>query len=123
MLNLFTKTTQQQLGNAGEQQALHYLKNQGLKLLAQNFRCQGGELDLIMLSGDTVVVVEVRARSSTQFGGAAASVTHTKQRKIIHATEVWLMTHPHYQHYAIRFDVVTVEPPNTLHWVTNAFTT
>ncbi|MDF2491420.1 MAG: hypothetical protein K0S77_4042, partial [Pseudomonas sp.] len=57
-------------GQLAERQAMAFLQAQGLQLLAQNWRCRGGELDLVMLDRDTVVFVEVRYRLHADFGGA-----------------------------------------------------
>ncbi len=54
-----------QSGKDAERQALEHLQHQGLRLLAQNWSCKRGELDLVMLDGDTVVFVEVRYRKNT----------------------------------------------------------
>lgn len=67
-----------------------------------------------------LVVVEVRQRSHADFGGAAASVTPAKQRKLIKATEYLLTQQPHYAHLNIRFDVVAIDG-DTLSWIPNAF--
>ena len=75
-------------GRAGEAAALAYLEQAGLQLVTRNFRCKRGEIDLVMLDGATLVLVEVRYRSSEQFGGAAASVTWRKQRRLANAARV-----------------------------------
>lgn len=78
------------LGKAAEDAAAAYLAKQGLRLVARNWRCKGGEIDLIMQDGRTLVFVEVRARSHSGFGGAAASITAAKQARIIHAAQCYL---------------------------------
>ncbi|AON57070.1 YraN family protein [Herbaspirillum seropedicae] len=112
-----SRTSRQRTGEAAEQQALTHLRQQGLQLLERNYRCQGGEIDLIMREGDTVVFVEVRARASASYGGAAASVTPAKQRRLILAAQRWLQaqagTPP------CRFDVVTLDGQQ-LQWLRNA---
>ncbi len=60
-------------GQAAEHAAEHYLKQHGLKLIAKNFRCKYGEIDLIMYDSDTLVFIEVRMRRHQEFGGAAMS--------------------------------------------------
>ncbi|GAB3377467.1 hypothetical protein GCM10027317_20230 [Massilia agri] len=62
-------------GRQWEQAALLYLKRRGLTMVEENFRCKGGEIDLIMRDGDTLVFVEVRQRADRTHGGAAASIT------------------------------------------------
>ena len=79
-----------QSGKDAERQALEHLQNQGLRLLAQNWLCKRGELDLVMLDGDTVVFVEVRYRKNTQWGGALASIDGRKQQKLIFAAQYFL---------------------------------
>jgi hypothetical protein len=63
---------------------------QGLRLLAQNWRCKGGELDLVMLDGDTVVFVEVRYRKHAQWGGALASIDGRKQKRLALPRSIFL---------------------------------
>jgi hypothetical protein len=70
----------QSRGAAGEQLAADYLQRQGLKLIERNFRVRGGEIDLICRDGASTVFVEVRRRSRSDYGGAAASITAAKQR-------------------------------------------
>ncbi len=82
----------QRSGFAAEQVALDYLLSRGLRLVARNFRVRLGELDLVMADGDQLVFVEVRRRASTRFGGAAASVTPAKQRRVRRAAQAFLST-------------------------------
>lgn len=110
------RTTRQQTGAAAEDAALAFLCGQGLVLLARNFRCRGGEIDLIMRHGDSVVFVEVRARASGSHGGAAASVTPAKQRRLILAAQTWLQQQPVTP--PCRFDVVAVEA-GQMQWLRN----
>ena len=77
-------------GRQGEDDALAYLLLQGLVLLQRNYLCKGGELDLIMRDGASVVFVEVRLRSSAACGGALASITPAKQRRMVYAAQTWL---------------------------------
>ena len=70
-------TPAQARGAAAEALAAEHLAAQGLRLIARNVRCRGGEVDLICLDRSHVVFVEVRLRTSTRFGGAAASITVT----------------------------------------------
>jgi putative endonuclease len=97
----------QVLGQEGEKLALHYLREQGLKLIECNFRRPFGEIDLIMQDRATVVFVEVRSREKSQFGGAAASVTPTKQRRLKLAAQAWLKRYK--QLPPCRFDVVAID--------------
>ncbi|MBK7003926.1 MAG: YraN family protein [Burkholderiales bacterium] len=116
------KPTTKQLGDVAEDEALKYLQGQGMRLLVRNYRTPGrggGEIDLIMRASDgTTVFVEVRKRSSSRHGGAAASVGGIKQRRIIFAARHYLMRLPITP--PCRFDVVVVEPTGT-QWLVAAF--
>lgn len=70
-------------GVLAEQLAAKYFQQQGLTLLQANYSCRFGEIDLILLDGDTHVFAEVRLRSGSAFGGAAASIDARKQAKIV----------------------------------------
>lgn len=115
-------TTTKARGDAGEDEALAYLQERGLRLLQRNYRTPGrggGEIDLIMQSPDgTVVFVEVRRRADARFGGAAASVGAVKRARIVFAARHYLMRLG--QEPACRFDVVTVQPSG-LEWLQGAF--
>ena len=114
--------TTKQLGDGAEDEALRYLQAQGLRLIARNYRTPGrggGEIDLIMQAPDgTTVFVEVRKRSSLRHGGAAASVGHVKQRRIIFAAQHYLMRLRDVP--PCRFDVVVLEPDG-VQWLRAAF--
>ena len=121
----FKNGTTKQAGDAAEQTALRHLQQQGLRLLARNYRTPGrggGEIDLIMRDADgTTVFVEVRSRASNQHGGAGASISYFKQRRIIFAARHYLAQLT--RHAALppcRFDVVLVEPEG-LQWLQAAF--
>jgi putative endonuclease len=109
-------------GDAGEDEALAFLQARGLRLLQRNYRTPGrggGEIDLIMQCPDgTVVFVEVRHRSRSDFGGAAATVGVYKQRRIIFAARHYLLSWR--QLPPARFDVVTLEGQG-LQWLQAAF--
>ena len=114
-----------QSGKDAELQALNYLQQQGLRLLAQNWLCKRGELDLVMLDGDTVVFVEVRYRKHAQWGGALASIDGRKRQKLILAAQFFLLEEHRWADAPCRFDVVAIEstPSGTadLNWLPNAF--
>lgn len=111
------ETARQITGAAAEAQALSYLQEQGLVLVQQNFRCKTGEIDLIMREGQNLVFVEVRARADNRYGGAAASVTPAKQRRLIRAAQFYLQRLPTLP--ACRFDVVAIDA-GKLNWLKNA---
>ena len=114
----------QEVGRRAEQQAAEYLRGQGLTALLANYRCRLGELDLVMQEGEILVIVEVRRRATRNFGGAAASITRRKQRRIALAARHLLLTHGALRCYPIRFDVVTLEPAGAgtrIEWLRDAF--
>jgi putative endonuclease len=119
---LKTPTTTKRVGDAGEDRALQYLQQQGLRLVARNYRTPGrggGEIDLIVRAPDgTLVFVEVRVRSTSRFGGAAASVGALKQRRIVFAARHYLLRLPVVP--PCRFDVVVLEG-DTVQWLQAAF--
>ena len=108
-------------GADAETQALKHLQRHGLKPLARNWRCRGGELDLVMRDGDTVVVAEVRQRSSEAFGGALASVDARKRGRIMLATQMFLSEHPQYAEAPLRFDVLALDAAGKIDWRRAAF--
>ena len=122
---MFTRRVTKSVGDEGEARALGHLLNAGLVLVQRNYRVaggphrRGGEVDLILRERDgTLVFVEVRARAGTTHGGAAASVTATKQRRIVLAAQHYLArlaTPP-----PCRFDVVALDGER-LEWLRAAF--
>lgn len=125
MFTLKKLTFRQQKGAQAEQLAQRFLEQHGLQLIAKNFRCKQGEVDLIMQDQDTVVFVEVRHRVRKDFGSAADSITVSKQAKVIKAATLFMMQKNWYQHKTVRFDVVTlqgalIESPQ-LNWIKQAF--
>ena len=111
------RTARQRSGDQGEDLALAHLQRHGLSLLARNFRCKGGEIDLVMQDGASLVFVEVRARASASHGGALASITPAKQRRLIVAAQYFLQRYA--QVPACRFDVITIEA-GQLEWLRHA---
>jgi putative endonuclease len=119
------EATTKSVGDAGEERALKHLLRQGLTLVARNYRLAGGprargaEIDLILRDTDgTLVFVEVRARADGRAGGAAASVTGVKQRRIVRAAQHYLMRLPQWP--PCRFDVIAIEGER-LEWIRAAF--
>ncbi|WP_395007383.1 YraN family protein [Undibacterium sp.] len=113
------RTSKQRSGDAAEQQALLHLQAQGLRLLQRSFLCKGGEIDLIMRDDKHVVFIEVRQRSSKQFGGALASITLSKQKRLVHAAQVYLKNMKPLP--PCRFDVVAFEGEELI-WLQNVIT-
>ena len=117
---------QSNAGLEAEKLAATFLANQGLKLLAQNYHCRFGEIDLVMMDVKTLVFVEVKLRSSNQFGGAAASITPQKQQKLILTAQHFLQQYVKNQSQtACRFDAILMNKAdiNSIEWIRNAFET
>lgn len=114
------RTAKQVAGDAGEEQALLFLQEQGLKLVERNFRCKGGEIDLVMQDGRALVFVEVRKRASAGYGGAAASVTARKQARLVIAAQTFLQRYT--MPPACRFDVIAIDGA-AMEWLKNAIET
>ncbi len=107
-------------GAAAEARAAHYLEARGLQIVARNYRSRYGEIDLIAQDGAMLVFVEVRARKSSVFGGAAASITPAKQQKITRTAWHYLATLGHTP--PCRFDAVLLtNNASTIEWVRDAF--
>jgi len=118
-----SEATTKAVGDSAEDRALAYLQGQGLRLVTRNFRTPGrggGEIDLVMKESatGTLVFVEVRQRASRAYGGAAASVTAAKQRRIVFAARHYLLRLR--EAPACRFDVVSLEG-GAIQWLRAAF--
>jgi len=112
-------------GASAEKIAAEYFEARGLSVVARNLRCRAGELDLVCLDANVLAIVEVRQRARLDYGGALASVTWRKQRKIIRAASFFLQRLPQWRSCTIRFDVFALQgPPDGTHrivWIKDAF--
>ncbi len=106
-------------GEKSEQQACRYLIKQGLLLVEKNFRSKYGELDLLMMDGQTLVIVEVRYRKSNVYGSAVESITAKKQLRIIAAAQYYMLVNK--TDSLIRFDVISMSSDSDINWIKNAF--
>ena len=118
-------STTKAAGDAGEARALAHLLAQGLTLVQRNYRvargphARGGEIDLVMRERDgTLVFVEVRARRSASHGGAAASVSASKQRSLVLAAQHFLTSFRTVP--PCRFDVIALDG-DRIEWLRGAF--
>jgi putative endonuclease len=107
-------------GEPAESLAAVFLEAEGLKILERNYRCRFGEIDLVAATGATLVFVEVRARGSEAFGGAAGSITAAKRKRLVAAARHYLMrlrtARP------CRFDVILVRGrEQRIEWLPDAF--
>ncbi len=113
-----------ELGRRGEDVAVEYLEKQGLTVLARNWRCRHGELDVVLTDAERLVVCEVKTRSSARFGEPAEAVDGRKAHRIRQLANIWLAAH-NLPWTEVRFDVcsVVLEPgrPATLHHYAEAF--
>ncbi len=118
ILNLRSK------GQQYEQMAATFLRRQGLSLIEMNFLARGGELDLIMRDGSSIVFVEVKYRSNQYHGHAAESVTKQKQRRLIKTANWWMLKQGlNIEATDFRFDVVAIHNNgNHIDWIKNAIT-
>ena len=109
-------------GAEAEDAAAAWLARHGLALIARNWRCRAGEIDLVCEDGEAIVFVEVRQRSSMRFGGAAASIDARKQHKLITAARLYLAASP-YRNRPCRFDAVLMGAADGsgIEWIRNAF--
>ncbi|SDB10347.1 putative endonuclease [Pseudobutyrivibrio sp. YE44] len=107
-------------GNDFEQLAADYLKNNGMKILKQNFYCKMGEVDIVGKDGDYLVFVEVKYRKNKRTGSAVEAVNYNKKRKISRCADVYMMMNHVSSDTSVRFDVVAIEEGHLSHFK-NAF--
>lgn len=107
-------------GREGETLAANFLEGRGLKIVDRNFRVRGGEIDLVCRDGKVLVFVEVRLRSRSDFGGAAASIGQRKRQRIILAARHYLAGKPDID---CRFDCILLDAldPARVDWIRDAF--
>ena len=112
-----------QLGSVAEERAAQHLQQHGFSILERNFRCRTGELDIIARRQRLLVIAEVRLRSGNQFGGAAASITHAKQSRILRAARYFLICRPQLRTLTVRFDTLLLNSQDgPIEWIESAFT-
>jgi len=109
------------IGRQKEQSAKQWLEAQGIQIIAENFHCKGGEIDLIGLEQQTLLFIEVKYRKNTAHGSPEETVTYRKQQKLQLCAQVYLQQKPQHAHRMLRFDVIAIignQPPV---WLKNAF--
>lgn len=110
-----------EIGVWGEDVSLNYLQKKGYSLLERNYRFGHKEIDLILQDEDIIVFVEVKTRSTAQFGSPAESITDTKRHNLIVAAEAYMIKNQLFNHPA-RFDVIEIDlSKRTIHHILNAF--
>jgi len=95
-------------GGAGEDLAAEFLRRKGMVVLARNYRCRAGEIDLVARDGDAVVFVEVKERTGRSHGAAVEAVTWAKRRKVVRAARAYASVHG-LSEARLRFDVVAID--------------
>jgi len=111
-------------GRDAETVACRFLNRRGLRTVTRNFHCRGGELDLVMTDGDSLVFVEVRHRRRAHFGSGTESVDIRKQGRISTCARYYLQRHPDVADRPCRFDVVALHgdlADPRIEWITDAF--
>lgn len=93
-------------GRRAEERAAEFLRSLGYRILARNYRWQGGEIDLIARDGDWLVFVEVKARSSRAYGLPEEAITPQKRHRLLQTARRYLQQHP--TELPVRFDVVAL---------------
>ena len=95
------------LGEWGEGLAARFLEGQGLTLLDRRWRCRQGEIDIVARDGSTLVICEVKTRTSEAFGSPVAAVTPIKVRRLRRLAAAWLEAHDH-SASDVRLDVIGI---------------
>lgn len=112
-------------GQYWEDAARAYLERRGVRTLLRRYRCRLGEIDLVCTDETTLIVVEVRARSSNGYITAVDSIDTRKRHRIVQATRHLLMRHPAWHQRPLRFDVVAIDKIESdtpeIDWIQNAF--
>ena len=111
------QSDKQRQGQCWEERALRHLVGHGLTLVETNYHCKSGEIDLILRDGEALVFVEVRQRASHSHGGAAASISQAKSRRIVAAAQTYLQRFTRVP--ACRIDVVAFDG-EALDWLRDA---
>jgi putative endonuclease len=107
-------------GTRAEALCAELLRRAGLRILARNWRCRLGEIDLVAEEGATLVFAEVRLRRDADFGGAAESITAAKRARLLAAARLYLAGRASVD---CRFDVLLLDAlaPARIRWIRNAF--
>ena len=114
------KTNKQKLGNYGEDLACQYLGKKGYQIKRRNFRFGKGELDIIGINKNTLVIIEVKSIRKNGYGVGGERISIKKQREIIRATYGYLSLSPVENNMGVRFDVIVIDfrsyPAGVVHY-------
>ena len=108
-------------GQQAESAACDYLQQQGLQLVARNFRCRTGEIDLIMQEQQCLVFIEVRYRHKKNYGSGAESITVSKRKKLLRTAEYYLLQQQLVDKITCRFDIIDISNHSQIEWIRDAF--
>jgi putative endonuclease len=97
-----------ELGNWAEQLACDHIQQQGWQILARNYHCRSGELDIVACHQSTLAFIEVKYRRSNHYGGALASITPSKRRRLISAAQTFLQNYSQFKSRQARFDLIAI---------------
>ncbi len=107
-------------GLRAERRAALYLRLRGCKVIARNYRCHSGEIDIIVRDGASLVFVEVKSATTTACGDPLARVTPAKQNKIVNTARYYVMVNK-LENLPMRFDVIGIDPDGKLRHIKDAF--
>jgi putative endonuclease len=118
------RVDRQRLGSDAEERAAQLLLQAGYRIMARNFRCRMGELDIIARRGRQLVIAEVRLRSNAAYGGAAASISAAKRARVVRAARYLLLLRPELANLVVRFDTLLLSSSaGPIEWIQDAFRT
>ena len=113
-------TSTRAVGAAAEARAAQFLLQKGFRIVARNWCCKGGEIDLVCDDHGTLVFVEVRARADARHGAPVETVRDLKRRRLVHAAEMYLMKRQGAA-VACRFDIVALTGDDVIEHYVDAF--
>jgi putative endonuclease len=102
-------------GRQGEDEAVRFLENAGIRVIERNFRTEGGEIDIIALDGETIVFIEVKSWTGYGIENLEFSISEKKQHKIIETAKFFLSKYRKYKGMAVRFDVIFIARSSKQH--------
>lgn len=108
------------IGKAKEELAIAFLQTKNIKIIAKNYQCRHAEIDIIALDQDTLIFIEVKYRSNTEYGKPYEAVSVLKQKKISMAAITFLINNRCYLNLQKRFDIISILG-NEFNWIKAAF--
>gem|GEM_PF-91780 len=114
------KANKHAIGTCAEERAAQFLQARGLRILARNYRCRQGEIDLIAWDGRYLIFAEVKYRSSSRCADPLSAVNGAKQKKICRVADYFRFTQKVPDDVPVRYDVIGILGEKTA-WIPNAF--